>query len=93
MIDKDRIKKEAYAFFEWPTDDKQSVSTVSMLIFCNAIGEMIRAEEREACALICDGLHDDWHWGEVNPISGPSECAVDIRKRSNVKLSGCVNDQ
>lgn len=50
MIDKERIKKEADSFFEWSTNDKSTVSTESMLIFCNVIAEMARNEERESIA-------------------------------------------
>jgi hypothetical protein len=35
MIDKDRIKTEADAFFEWPSKDKTYVTTTSMVIFSN----------------------------------------------------------
>lgn len=52
MIDKERIKAEAEAFFEWPSKEKTYVTTTSMLIFANVIAEMARAEEREACASI-----------------------------------------
>ncbi len=40
------------------------------------------AEEREACAKVCDELHHKWNWGNDEPISGPSECAAAIRARS-----------
>ena len=56
MIDKERIKKEADAFFEWPTQDKSTVSTVSMLLFCNLIAEMVRAEIAREIAKSKDAL-------------------------------------
>lgn len=39
------------------------------------------AVEREACAKVCDELHDQWRWGDDDTISGPSECAAAIRAR------------
>jgi hypothetical protein len=38
-----------------------------------------RADEREACAKVCDELHWPWHMGDN---SGPKECAAAIRARS-----------
>ena len=55
-MDKQRIKDEAEAFFYWPTPDKTHVTTTSMLIFAGVIAEMAKAEEREACAAVCDRL-------------------------------------
>ena len=40
--------------------------------------ELIRADEREACAKVCDELHWPWHMGDN---SGPKECAAAIRAR------------
>lgn len=37
------------------------------------------AAERERCALVCDGLHDQWKWGNNEPESGPNDCAKAIR--------------
>lgn len=36
------------------------------------------ADEREACAKLCDELHWPWHMGDN---SGPKECAAAIRAR------------
>ena len=41
---------------------------------------LVRADEREACAKVCDELHWPWHMGDN---SGPKECAAAIRARSN----------
>lgn len=80
MIDKERIKAEAEAFFEWPRKDKY-VTTVSMLIFANVIAEMARAEEREACANVCeDAANNAWSTGEAK---FGDVFANAIRKRSN----------
>ena len=47
------------------------------------------AQEREACANICDELHNNWKFDdESNSDSGPRSCAAGIRKRSNVKVTG-----
>ena len=39
-MDKERIRDEADAFFEWPTHDKTHVTTTSMLIFAGVIAGM-----------------------------------------------------
>ena len=86
MIDKDRIKAEAEAFFEWPSKDKMYVTTVSMLIFANVIAEMAREEERNECAKVAEGgafLHDD-----APDARFGKACAKAIRMRSNAKLTG-----
>lgn len=83
MIDKERIKAEAEAFFEWPSKDKTHVTTTSMLIFANVIAEMTRTDERKACAALCMTF-DDTH--EANRGHGPVMCADAIRLRSNAKL-------
>jgi hypothetical protein len=57
MIDKIRIETEAEQFFEWPTKDHTFVTRTSMLIFASVIAEMVRAEDREACAN--DAVHLD----------------------------------
>ena len=44
---------------------------------------LIAAAEREACAVICDELHNQWRWGADDPHSGPADCAAAIRSRGN----------
>lgn len=83
-MEKERIKAEADAFFEWPTNDKTHVTTTSMLIFANVIAEMARAEEREACATVCDqGLHQVRENGWIDAANELARCAAAIRARSN----------
>jgi hypothetical protein len=45
-----------------------------------AFEALVRADEREACAKLCDELHWPWHMGDN---SGPKECATAIRARGN----------
>jgi hypothetical protein len=45
-----------------------------------AFEAFVRADEREACAKVCDELHWPWHMGDN---SGPKECANAIRNRGN----------
>jgi hypothetical protein len=58
-----------------------------MLIFSAVIAEMARAEEREACAKVCESHAYGWEKNPGNnPLSGfiaASNCASDIRTRSN----------
>ena len=93
-MDKERIKKEAEAFFEWPTQDKTHVTTTSMLIFANVIAEIAMNEERETCAAECDRL--TWaidHGGnKYRRPAGADVCATAIRKRSNNEVSEVEHD-
>jgi hypothetical protein len=50
-----------------------------LLIYLEHFAEMIRTNEREACAKVCDELHWPWHIGDN---SGPKECATKIRARN-----------
>ena len=44
--------------------------------------ELVRADEREACAEACDDKHHTWRWGdEPDSASGPRDCAAAIRAR------------
>lgn len=43
-IDRARIKVEADSFFEWPTADRSSVTTTSMLLFAERIAEIVRRD-------------------------------------------------
>lgn len=81
MIDKERIKAEAEAFFEWPSKEKTYVTTTSMLIFANVIAEMARAEEREACAKVCE--QQGRMAGEAMTFyTATGQCAQAIRDRA-----------
>ena len=62
-----RMAREANASFE---------TAESMFKFA----ALVRADEREACARVCDELHWPWHMGDN---SGPKECASAIRAREN----------
>jgi hypothetical protein len=49
----------------------------------DALVALARADEREACAKVCDELHDTWRWDdEADSASGPRDCATAIRARS-----------
>lgn len=49
-MDKQRIKDEAEAFFDWPTADKTQVTTTSALIFAHVMAGVAEQEERDAAA-------------------------------------------
>ena len=49
-MDKQRIKKLADDFIDWPTEDKTHVTTATMLLFAGFIADMAANDEREACA-------------------------------------------
>ena len=46
--------------------------------FIQRFAALIAADEREACAEVCDELHWPWRMGDN---SGPKECASAIRAR------------
>jgi hypothetical protein len=49
-----------------------------------AFEALVRADEREACAKVCDDKHDTWRWDdEPDSSSGPRDCAAAIRARGN----------
>ena len=49
-----------------------------------AFEALVRADEREACAKVCDDKHDTWRWDdEPDSASGPRDCAAAIRARGN----------
>ena len=53
------------------------------------VWEAAQEYEREACAQICDGLHDEWRWDdEPDSGSGPRSCASAIRERHHAKQEG-----
>jgi hypothetical protein len=52
-MDRDRIKAEANAFFEWPTEDKTHVTTTSMLLFAEHIAKIAAGKERGRCVSVC----------------------------------------
>lgn len=65
--------------------DNRSEGYFSFSVVCELL-EMAIAEEREACAKICDGLHRTWRWDdEPDSESGPRQCAMAIRKRAAQK--------
>jgi hypothetical protein len=50
----------------------------------DALVALARADEREACAKVCDDKHDTWRWDdEADSASGPRDCAAEIRARGN----------
>lgn len=81
MIDQKRIETEAEHFFVWPSDERTYVTRISMLIFAGVIAEMVRAEEREACAVLCERNDTDTPCTPREAGHGDILAAA-IRKRS-----------
>ena len=45
---------------------------------------LVRADEREECAKVCEDNHEMWRWdNEPDSRSGPRDCADAIRARGN----------
>lgn len=82
-MDSQRIEKEAKAFFEWPTEDKSAVCTVGAILFAEHIARLATAEERDACAKVCEDLGHECH-GEGRDDSEAFDCADRIRARSEL---------
>ena len=94
MIDKKRIEEEAQHFFEWPDPKrKDHVTLTSCLIFAATIAEMVRAEERERCAALCDAEAAGFGGVVAGPMAtergklvheamaaGAMNCAASIRR-------------
>ena len=60
------------------TDGELSFMTTML----EAFAALVRADEREACAKVCDDKHHTWRWGdEPDSASGPRDCAAAIRAR------------
>ena len=63
-----------------PRDAFSEAHVQAVLQDLKAFEALVRADEREACAKVCDELHWPWHMGDN---SGPRECAAAIRARGN----------
>lgn len=50
MIDRTTIEAQAATFFEWPGDDKKSVTTFSAILFAEHIAKLTA----DHCAAICE---------------------------------------
>ena len=64
-----------------------ALNNINFKLACKLV-ELAIAEEREACAKICDEKHWDWSFGspeEESSTSGPKECAELIRQHSASK--------
>jgi len=78
MRDTIDMAREAGGFFgELPMSDAWLFLEEEQL---KRFADLVRADEREACAEVCDELH--WPW-RMSDSSGPKECAAAIRARGN----------
>jgi hypothetical protein len=67
------IAKQAGIETDWSFDFQVRLET-----FANLLAQHAKAEEREACAKVCDELQDV-------PATEPRHCAEDIRARGDNK--------
>lgn len=58
MFDNDQIQEEANRFFEWPTDNKTSVTTTSAILFAQHVAKMATEEMRKA---IVETIEENLH--------------------------------
>lgn len=86
---KSEIEKEFDAFFEFDTEDRSAVSSVSAKLFAECIARMYEKRgkdaEREECAKVCDETYYKNigpEFGEVR--HGIAACASAIRARSEL---------
>jgi hypothetical protein len=72
----ERIKQLAEQAHKYAANDPRANITVSYVsIFEEKFAELVRQDEREACAKLCEGLHD------CEPEPRPDDCATAIRAR------------
>lgn len=96
-MDKQRIKEEADAFFEWPTDDKTHVTTASMLIFAGVIAEMAAAEaaqvelawRKDAEAVLEKMAGDGWITDalQAEGVAGISKALLSLKREARGVIS------
>ena len=58
MFDNDQIQEEANRFFEWPTDNRTSVTTTSAILFAQHVAKMATEELRAA---ILETIEENLH--------------------------------
>lgn len=74
-----RLSKDGiWANPDIPVDEAAKMVLAAIDQNIKLLVEKALAEEREACAKVCDELHWPWHMGDN---SGPKECAAAIRAR------------
>ena len=96
-MDKERIRNEAEAFFEWPTHDKTHVTTTSMLIFAGVIADMAAAEavqseqawRKDAEAVLKKMAGEGWitHALQAEGVSGISTALLSLKREARGVLS------
>ena len=96
-MDKERIREEAEAFFDWPTPDKTHVTTASMLIFTSVIAEMAaedatRAQQawrKDAEAVLEKMASEGWITDtlQAEGVSGISKALLSLKREARGVLS------
>ena len=96
-MDKERIRDEAEAFFEWPTHDKTHVTTTSMLIFAGVIAgmaaeEAVRAEKawrKDAEAVLEKMAGEGWITEalQAEGVSGIGKALLSLKREARGVLS------
>lgn len=85
---KEEIEAEFYKFIEFPSDEKDYVTSFSTLLFSKHIADIAIAKEREECAKVCDNIansvNNEWNkgLGVANDMCEiATDCADAIRGR------------
>ena len=96
-MDKERIREEADAFFDWPTQDKSHVTTTSMLIFTRVIAEMAAEEatreqqawRTDAEAVLEKMASEGWITDALQAagVSGISKALLSLKREARGVLS------
>lgn len=96
-MDKERIREEADAFFDWPTQDKSYVTTTSMLIFTRVIAEMAAEEatreqqawRTDAEAVLEKMASEGWITDALQAagVSGISKALLSLKREARGVLS------
>jgi hypothetical protein len=76
--------RSAVLLYLYGKEDALCDSEIEELRQIERLVALVRADEREACAKVCDDKHDTWRWDdEADSASGPRDCATAIRNRGN----------
>ena len=79
-MNRDDIQREFDRFFEFDTDDRRIVTSVSCRLFAEALVKM----ERQECADMCSAMTEaEYATGKVdhNEIAWTQKCAIKISER------------
>lgn len=85
QIDRAFIEREFNQFFEFDSEDRRTVTSVSCRLFAEHIAQRAAEQEREDCAAVAKSISDKYavgHYGQE--VDTADEIEVAIRARMQV---------